>query len=44
MQKANYFCTALLLLALLVFAIPRAHAGHADGGPQAHSATVMWVG
>ena len=31
MQKANYVCTALLLLALLVFAVPRGHAGHADG-------------
>lgn len=31
MQKANYVCTALLLLALLVFAVPRVHAAHADG-------------
>ena len=41
MQKANYFCTALLLLALLVFAVPRVHAGHTDGGMQASAATVI---
>lgn len=44
MQKANYFCTALLILALLVFAVPRSHAGHADGATRARSATVMCGG
>ncbi len=44
MQKANYFCTALLLLALLVFAIPRSHAGHADGATRARGGIVMCGG
>lgn len=44
MQKANYFCAALLLLALLVFAVPRVHAGHADGTARARAATVMCGG
>jgi len=41
MQMTNYFCTALLLLALLVFAVPRSHAGHADGATRAPAETPL---
>ena len=44
MQKTNYVCTALLVLALLVFAVPRSHAGHADGATKARAGTVMCGG